>query len=171
MPHRHFSRSIAIPGLSPTSFISPSNRALQVILGLPLPLLLATFACSNWLHNVQFASASVMCDVSLGRQRVQSWSTLCSTWFARRPRAVTACRASSWPTPSGAAPGRAWAPCSSARSGRSTPTESCSPSQSYPRPRCGGQSSWNLSFTINRWSFKLADPSSCVKMHSTLIIR
>ena len=42
MPHLHFSRSIAISDLSPISFISPSNRALQVILGLPLPLLPAT---------------------------------------------------------------------------------------------------------------------------------
>ena len=42
MPHLHFSRSIAIPGLSPISFTYPSNRALQVILGLLLPLLLAT---------------------------------------------------------------------------------------------------------------------------------
>ena len=42
MPHLHFSRSIAIPGLSPISFISPSKRALQVILGPPLPLLPAT---------------------------------------------------------------------------------------------------------------------------------
>ena len=41
MPHLHFSRSIAIPGSSPISSISPSNRALQVILCLPLPLLSA----------------------------------------------------------------------------------------------------------------------------------
>ena len=40
--HLHFSRSIAISGLSPISFISPSKRALQVILGLLLPLLPAT---------------------------------------------------------------------------------------------------------------------------------
>ena len=42
MPRLHFTRSIAIPGLSPISFISPFNRALQVILGLPLPLLPST---------------------------------------------------------------------------------------------------------------------------------
>ena len=43
MPHLHFSWSIAIPDLSSVSFISPSNRALQVILGVPLPLLPTTF--------------------------------------------------------------------------------------------------------------------------------
>ena len=42
MPHLHFSRSIAISGLSPISFISPSSRALQVMFGLPLPLLPVT---------------------------------------------------------------------------------------------------------------------------------
>ena len=36
MPHLHFSRSIAISGLSPLSFMSPFNRSLQVIFGLPL---------------------------------------------------------------------------------------------------------------------------------------
>ena len=55
MPHLHFSRSIAIPGLSPISFISPSNRALQVILGLPLPLLPAT---SKFLQALTQSSTS-----------------------------------------------------------------------------------------------------------------
>src|SRR5271170_7817007 len=42
MSHLHFSRSLAISGFNPMSFISPTNRAPQVILGLPLPLLPTT---------------------------------------------------------------------------------------------------------------------------------
>ena len=51
----HFSQTIVIPGLNPISFISPSNRALQVILGLPLPLLPTT---SKFLHALTQLSTS-----------------------------------------------------------------------------------------------------------------
>ena len=56
MPHLHFSRSIAISDLSPISFISPSNRALQVILGMPLPLLPATSKFLQALIQIKYTT-------------------------------------------------------------------------------------------------------------------
>ena len=55
MKHKRQNRSIAIPGFSPIFFTSPSNRALQVILGLPLPLLPAT---SKFLQALTQSSTS-----------------------------------------------------------------------------------------------------------------
>ena len=56
--------------------------------------------------------------------RVPSWSILSWISSAKRPRAATVCRASSWHTHLGAAPAPVWAPCSSARSEKSIQTGS-----------------------------------------------
>ncbi|KAF6125079.1 hypothetical protein HJG60_009633 [Phyllostomus discolor] len=57
-------------------------------------------------------------------RRARSWWTRCWTSCGRRPRAATACRASSSPTHWAGGPGLGWGPSSSARSGRSTQTGS-----------------------------------------------
>jgi tubulin beta len=54
----------------------------------------------------------------------------------KEAESATASRASSSPTRWAVAPAPAWAPSSSPRSARSTPTASCPPSPSCPRPRC-----------------------------------
>ena len=68
--------------------------------------------------------------------RALSSSTPCSMWFEKKRRTVTVFRASRWHIPSVVAPALAWAPCSSARSGKSTPTESWTHSQLSLHQRC-----------------------------------
>lgn len=83
---------------------------------------LRTEPCSDRITTCTASPEREITGLRVTTQRVPSWLTTCSTWYARSPKPAIVCRASSWHTRSAVVPVPVWAHCSSARSARNTPT-------------------------------------------------